>query len=195
MWADDESMWAEGSALWVCLRPMWADDESMWAEGSALWICLRPMWADDESMWAEGSAMWVCLRPTWAEDEIIWADDAAGGWDDGFRPVEVPVERVTLAAGRARPRAAGPTDGAARPPVGVRKARRRLAHRPFLVRRLSKSSTPPHAGLWIGRGVLESTEEPARALGRGGRLRLGRFSRRVRRRGPGSRMGPRDPAL
>ncbi len=33
--------------------------------------------------------------------------------------VKVPVEGVALAAGWARPRAAGPTDGAARPPVGA----------------------------------------------------------------------------
>jgi hypothetical protein len=35
----------------------------------------------------------------WADDEIIWAEDAAGWRNDGFWPAEVPVERVSFAAG------------------------------------------------------------------------------------------------
>jgi len=140
-------MWADDASMWVCGRPMWADD-------SATWVCLRPTWADDSALWVCLRPMWADDKPMWADDEIIWAEDPAGWREDVFRPAEVSARGGVTRVGSG-PAAIGGTHGRRGAAARGRKEGQEAAGPPPSWRhQFSKTSTPPRAGLWMGRGVM-----------------------------------------
>ena len=107
--------------------------------------------------------------------------------------LRIRLEMGSARGGRADRERRDPGTARRVPSLGVRGARRRWPTA-LLVCQFSKSF-PPRAELWIGRGRPGVYGGAGPNVGSRRTSPPRRFSRRVRRRGLGTRIGPRAPAL
>ena len=107
--------------------------------------------------------------------------------------LRIPLEMGSARGGRADRERRDPGTARRLPSVGVKRARRRWPTA-VLVCQFSKSF-PPRAELWIGRGRPGVYGGAGPSVGSRRTSPPRRFSRRVRRRGLGTRIGSRAPAL